>query len=233
MNAKIEVELQDAMGNDAAIANAAWTSTYDKIRREDNYDNPAKVEALVARLINEGHSVPLESVIFRFWIRHPIFNDRQHMTHRIASHNGLSGRYRTLPKDWYSLPQDVLAIADKVNRRAGNRLKDAFDEECERQHRQYTEWLEFFKKAEKAAVITNGEYKRARELIRGVLGTAFMVERTTILNLRSFANYQRLRNSDHAQAEIKSVAVQMLEQVKAAEICPVAIATLEANGWKI
>ena len=109
MSAKIEVELQEFMGSDESIANAAWTSTYDKKKREDRYDDPEKVAALVPRLIREGHSTPIESVILRFWIRHPIFNDRQHMTHRIASHNGLSARYRTMPGDWFSVPADVRA----------------------------------------------------------------------------------------------------------------------------
>src|SRR5271166_2784608 len=114
MNAKIEVQLQEIMGSDAAIANAAWTSTYDKAKREDKYDDPVKVKTLVTRLIKEGHSVPVESVIFRFWIRHPIFNDRQHMTHRIASHNGLSARYRSMPGDWFSMPEDVKEIIHKM-----------------------------------------------------------------------------------------------------------------------
>ncbi len=233
MNAKIEVELQEWMGSDESIANAAWTSTYDKTRREDRYDDPDKVRALVPRLIKEGHSTPIESVILRFWIRHPIFNDRQHMTHRIASHNGLSARYRTMPGDWYSIPEDVQTIFAKINYGAGERLKRQFDAHCDQQLQLYTEWLEFVKKADKASIISNGEYKRAREILRGILGTAFMVERTSILNLRSFANYQRLRNSDHAQVEIRSVAKLMLSQVKEKGVAPIAIATLEECGWRI
>jgi thymidylate synthase (FAD) len=93
---QILVELQDWMGDDAAIANAAWTSTYDKSRREERYDDPAKVRDIIENKLfgqEDVHNVPIESVIFRFWIRMPIFSDRQHMTHRIQSANGLSGRY--------------------------------------------------------------------------------------------------------------------------------------------
>jgi thymidylate synthase ThyX len=53
------------------------------------------------------------------------------------------------------------------------------------------------------------------------------------MNLRSFANYQRLRNSDHAQPEIRLVAQKMLEEVKKADVAPVAIRTLESIGWRI
>lgn len=233
MKGVIQVELQEWMGSDASIANAAWTSTYDKEKREDKYDDPEKVAALVPRLIRDGHTTPIESVILRFWIRHPIFNDRQHMTHRIQSPNGLSGRYRTLPDDWYPIPDDVAAIATKCNLAAGMLLRSSFDAEMERQYKFYSDWLHTMKTGELEGRITNSEYKRAREVIRGVLGTAFMVERTSIFNLRSFANYQRLRNSDHAQLEIRSVARMMLEQVKAAKIAPIAIATLEEIGWRI
>jgi thymidylate synthase ThyX len=60
-----------------------------------------------------------------------------------------------------------------------------------------------------------------------------MTERVTIFNLRSFANYQKLRNSPHAQPEIRQVAQLMLEAVKEANICPIAIEALERNGWNI
>src|SRR5579864_3446203 len=101
---KILVELQETMGSDRSIANAAWTSSFDKEKREARTDQ--QVADIVSRLAKDGHSTPFESVIFRFWMRIPIFTDRQHMTHRIASHNGLSGRYRTMPTDYFDLPDD-------------------------------------------------------------------------------------------------------------------------------
>ena len=110
----IQVELQETMGSDISIANAAWSSTYDKDRREDKYDDLDKVSALVKRMAREGHSTPFESVVFRFWFRWPIFVDRQHMTHRIQSASGLSGRYRTMPSDFFPLPPDVLVILKKA-----------------------------------------------------------------------------------------------------------------------
>ena len=225
---QIEVELQETMGSDAAIANAAWTSTYNKEKREDRYDDPAKVADLVRRVVRDGHSVPLESVVFRFWVRHPVFSDRQHMTHRIASHNGLSGRYRTVPSDFYEVPTDVREVLYKAGR--GDIIAE-YDENCLRAYDDYKGWLEVLKVAEASGHITNPEYKRARELLRGVLGTSFMVERTTIMNLLSFANYQRLRNSSHAQPEIKRVAELMLGRVIESQTCPVALGALMDVGW--
>ena len=94
----ILVELQEWMGSDESIANAAWTSTYDKDKREDKYDDKERVSALVRRLILDGHGTPVESVVLRFWIRMPIFVDRQHMTHRIACLSMDDELYFDLPK---------------------------------------------------------------------------------------------------------------------------------------
>lgn len=234
---QIQVELQETMGSDAAIANAAWTSTYDKSKREGKYDDPAKVAELVKRIITDGHGVPVESVILRFWMRLPIFTDRQNMTHRIASHNGLSGRYRTMPEDFYHIPDDVKEIFGKLAPTIpdffSKAISDKYDYLCEEANKAYRQWLVVLKDGEAKGNITNKEYRRARELVRGVLPVAGMVERTTIMNLRSFANYQRLRNSDHAQPEIRFIAERMLEEVEKSNVCPVAIEVLKSIGWKV
>ena len=128
---QIIIELQETMGSDQSIANAAWTSTYDKDRREEKYADPAKVAHRVADIIRSGHNVPVESVIFRFWLRLPIFADRQHMTHRIQSANGLSGRYRTMPDDFYKMPDDCIDIVNKIVTGAGKRMASQYETTCE------------------------------------------------------------------------------------------------------
>lgn len=232
---QILVELQSSMGGDREIAEAAWTSSFNKEVRDQKTEE--QIASLVPRLIKDGHGTPIESVILRFWIRMPIFTDRQHMTHRIASHNGLSGRYRTMPNDWYSVPDDVKVIVEKAKTICDDPWNRSYDEfyevQCERAYAAYDESINFLKKAEKQGAITNSEFKRAREVFRGQLPTAGMVERTTIMNLRSFANYQYQRNSSHAQPEIKLVAELMLAEVKKANVAPIAIATLEEMGWKL
>ena len=40
---QIKVELQETMGSDLSIANAAWTSTYDKDKREIKYSDKDKI----------------------------------------------------------------------------------------------------------------------------------------------------------------------------------------------
>lgn len=234
---QIKVELQEWLGSDRDIAASAWTSTYDKDTRDERLDDEAKIAALVPRLIREGHGTPIESVIFRFWIKMPIFTDRQHMTHRIASHNGLSGRYRTMPDEFFSTPSDVQDIIDKAWSsfcpEGDSFAPCSLEAICKIAYKTYNEHLEILKKAQTSLVISNTEYKRAREILRGMLPLAGMTERTTIMNLRSFANYQFQRNSNHAQPEIRKVAELMLAEVEKANVCPIAIATLKEIGWKI
>jgi thymidylate synthase (FAD) len=228
---KIEVELQDHMGSDRSIAESAWTSSLVKSSKSKKPDED--VSKVIKYLAEHKHSTPFESVVFRFWIRMPIYIDRQHMTHRIASHNGLSGRYRTLPSDFMSIPQDVMDIVSKVDPAKSLMWKAQYDKLCKDSHDFYLSALNDLKTAQTSGIIDNREYKRAREIIRGPTPIATMTERITTMNLRSFANYQKLRNSEHAQVEIVDVAQQMLEQVKLKNICPISVSCLESTGWNI
>ena len=237
-NPQILVELQEHMGSDRSIAASACTSSMDLGKRSVKTD--AQVEDMVRRLAADGHSTPFESVVLRFWIRWPIFSDRQHMTHRIASHNGLSGRYRTMPLDYFELPDDVLDVLKNVDGIVANpchnpdwNILDSYYESCETAVNNYKLGIDQLKAAEKQGAITNDQFKRVREVLRGQLPTAGMVERITVMNLRSFANYQRLRNSSHAQPEIREAAQEMLRLVEESKVCPIAIEALKSVGWRI
>lgn len=226
---QIKVELQEFMGSDRAIAEAAWTSSLSLEAKERRSD--ADVERIVNILADSGHSTPFESVVLRFWIKMPISTDRQHMTHRIASHNGMSGRYRTMPDEWLDPPDDIMRFTGQ------NYSLSCFIDEYERLCQAANEWyrktLAQLKEDETRGWITNADYKRLREFFRGVLPQNNMTERTTIFNLRSFANYQRLRNDSHAQPEIQEVARQMLKAVEDSKVAPLALAALKRNGWRI
>jgi len=230
---QIQVELQDTFGNDRTIAESAWTSSLDYQKKQTRTD--ADVERVVKMLADNKHASPFESVVFRFWIKMPIQTDRQHVTHRICSHNGMSGRYRTMTSEFLGIPEDVSSICNRigVNSPHGKDILDDYMTKCEAANASYQNWLRILKEEQKMNTITNDEYKRCREFFRGVLPQNNMTERVTIINLRSFANYQKLRNSVHAQPEIQQVAKLMLEAVKKANVCPVAIEWLEKNDWNI
>jgi thymidylate synthase (FAD) len=47
------------------------------------------------------HNTPFEMVEFKFHMKMPIFLARQHMRHRMASINEISGRYSVLPREYF------------------------------------------------------------------------------------------------------------------------------------
>ncbi len=233
---QIKVELQEWMGSDRSIAEAAWTSSTTLQGKEKRTDED--VQRVVKMLIEQRHASPIESVVMRFWIKMPIAIDRQHMTHRIGSHNGMSGRYRTMPAEFFYPPQDVKQIINKLpfakNGESWQRgILDHYMDLCQQANDFYQSSMDYIKTCKNNNKISNEEYKRCREFLRGVLPQHNMTERVTIFNLRSFANYQKLRNSEHAQPEIQQVAKLMLDEVLSKMVCPIAMVELEKNGWNI
>lgn len=228
---QIKVELQETMGSDHAIANAAWTSSLDYQKKKSRTEEDVK--RVVEMLANSKHSVPFESVVFRFWIKMPIATDRQFMSHRIASHSGMSGRYRTMPSEFLYIPEDIRKLTRKIEGSNTLGLEEAYIRHCEVANNFYKRVVEISKQAEKQGIISNSEFKRTREFYRGALPQHNMTERVTVMNLRSFANFIKLRLKPEAQPEIREVARQMLEEVKKSGVCPIAIETLEKNGWEL
>lgn len=242
-NGQIKVELQDQMGTDKSIAEAAWTSSLDYQKKQNR--GPEDVKRVVEMLATLKHSVPFESIIFRFWIKMPIQTDRQFMTHRIASHSGMSGRYRTMPSEYLFVPGDVSEIIEKIEIGENFELDNgqviyglenmvlSYYDVCDKANNMYEDMILVGRQSEKNGYITNSEFKRFREFMRGMLPQNNMTERVTVMNLRSFANFQKLRNSTHAQPEIRKVAELMLEEVKEKALCPIALEWLEKNNWEL
>jgi len=223
---QIVVELQSFMGTDRDIANAAWTSSTvhagSKMRSDD------EVNRLLKYLVEHKHSTPFESVVLRFWIKMPITTDRQFMTHRIQSTSGMSGRYRTMPREYLTVPSDVLEILNK-----GDLSDYGYIDTCDKANHEYEHFIDMAKHELAAGTISNDEYKRLREFMRGMLPQHNMTERVSIMNLRAFCNFQKLRNSEQAQPEIREVAQGMLAAVKSANVAPTALSLLEECGWSI
>jgi thymidylate synthase (FAD) len=69
--------------------------------------------------------------------------------------------------------------------------------------------------------------KRAKESARFFKAYNSQIQADITFNMRSFANFQKLRNSEHAQVEIREIAGMMLELVEGIEGNPFKC-TLEA-----
>lgn len=239
---EIKVELQEIYGNDRQVAEAAWTSSLDYQKKQTRSEEDVK--RVVNMLADSKHSTPFESVIFRFWMKVPIQTDRQIMTHRLQSTSGMSGRYRTMPNQYLEVADDVMSIIEKIPNSQqdfnnGKIVYGTYDwladyyRVCENANHLYQAISTIGKEAQKNNLITNEEYKRVREFYRGILPQNNMTERVSIMNLRAFANFTKLRNSQHAQPEIRKVAELMLEQVKQIPSIQVSIEALERNNWNI
>lgn len=148
----------------------------------------------------------------------------------IVHNSGMSGRYRTMPAEYLSLPDDVVSILRKSDDKSSI-LEYAYA--CDFANAAYISIVSCLKKQEADGILTNAELKRAREFVRGMLPQHNMTETVMSFNLQSFANFMRLRAKPNAQPEIQLVATKMLELTKAANFCPISIAYLENNGWKL
>lgn len=222
----ISCKLLSSWGDDRTIAESAWVST----GIDGNTRNNEDIVRLVHRLARDGHGVPFESVLFRFYIKCPRYIESQILKHRISSINGLSGRYREVPHEWFNLPK----LEDEWNM-----LPTGFREEYSRIADEANSWystaLQYVRDGKDHNPVGGPDYaarlKRAKELYRGILPQAQMTQLNMTVNLRSLANFIRLRNDINAQPEIGQIAMQMAEAVSF--VCPEAYMALENSGWRI
>lgn len=228
---QIKVELQSVFGNDRDIASAAWTSSLDYQKKQSRTDQDVK--RVINLLADSKHSTPFESIIFRWWIKMPIQTDRQFMTHRLQSANGMSGRYRTMPSEFLSIPQDIENVLYQMGADVAVRQMHNYSHYCEQTNSWYNKFLSECKQAKQDNQINNDQYKRLREFFRGVLPQNNMTERVSTMNLRSWCNFYRLRSAKDAQPEIQQVANLMIEEIKKNSTIPYALEALERNGWVI
>jgi thymidylate synthase (FAD) len=202
-----EVQLIGWYGGDEVNACSAWTST----SRELTKDKKQRIGPLLKMLADNGHETPFEKTVVHFLVETDIATHIHLLKHRIASINAESARYKELkedrnyiPPDWPTQWQDALSRHNKE----GDRL--------------YHEAL---------AQLTEGgmDRKRAKESARFFKGYNSQIQADIMFNFRSFVNFQRLRNSTHAQLEIRDVAKEMVRLVKEIEGNPLKY-TIEAFG---
>jgi thymidylate synthase (FAD) len=206
---QIKVELQESLGSDDSWKNLV----------KDFKDIDLDLE------YNE-----LSHIRFRFHFHVPIFISRQYMRHRNQSPNEMSGRYRTMPNEYFHLPQDVKEISYKACRNIPqDRLSLNWDDMHDQVYAFYKKELDILKQSEKEGFITNTEYKRAREVLRGILGTSFFTDIVATWDLNNLVKFLRLRLDAHAQEEIQEMARQMLATVKNTGLVTEALSNLGLN----
>ena len=218
------VELLGYYGSDEVIACSAWTST----SRDLTDGKRERVGKLINMLWSEGHETPFEKGVVHFLVDTDIASHIHLLKHRITSLNAESARYKELKEDKYYLPEDW----GEIRNSNPNLRVDANGEK-------YQKWTTILRRYTE---LGNSLYhqcmndiepilgrKRAKESARFFKTYNSQIQADIMFNMRSFANFQKLRNSEHAQIEIRDIAREMLELVKTIDGNPFKH-TLEAWG---
>ena len=198
---KNKVELIGYYGNDQVHAQSAWTST----SRELTEDKVARIPKLLSMLASEGHHTPFEKSSLHFLVTVDQATHIHLLKHRIGvAINGESARYKELKEDKFYLPEDWLNNGDTEGSPA------YWASELEKYTKQgnflYHTCLE-----ELSPILGR---KRAKESARFFKTMNSQITMDVMFNFRSFMHFQKLRNDEHSQKEVREIAQQMLELVK-------------------
>jgi len=224
-----KVELLGYYGDDLTHACSAWTST----SRELTPEKLERVPKLLTMLAKEGHHTPFEKSSLHFLVTVDQATHIHVLKHRIGvSVNGESARYKELKEDKTYIPKDWnnLKLSEKAF------VYGSFLERLSVNH-DWSSVLENYTK------IGNELYhqcledltpilgrKRAKESARFFKTFNSQITMDVMFNWRSFAHFQQLRNSEHAQVEVRELAQEMLDLVKNIEGNPFKH-TIEAFGY--
>ena len=228
-----KVELLGHYGSDEVIACSAWTSTSRNLTDEKR----GRIQRLIEMLWINGHETPFEKGTVHFLVDTDIASHIHLLKHRISSLNAESARYKELKEDKYFLPEDWgdvklskdaeivvnLPHVDALFATEGDKWSDILKDYTELGNKLYHQCVEDLTPA-------LGR-KRAKESARFFKTYNSQIQADVMFNMRSFANFIQLRNSEHAQKEIREIAQQMWDLVATIEGEPFKF-TLEAiwNG---
>jgi len=208
-----KVELIGWYGGDEINACSAWTST----SRDLTDEKKDRIPKLLKMLAENGHETPFEKSIVHFLVDTEIASHIHILKHRISSLNAESARYKELKEDKFYIPEDWQNVKLEEDLDIENwyghfsALKgEAWSNILE----DYTKvGNELYHRALKDLTATLGR-KRAKESARFFKTYNSQIQADVMFNFRSFVNFQRLRNSEHAQLEIREIAAEMLRLVK-------------------
>ncbi len=194
------VGLIDMLGSEVTILNAARVS-FGKMKTEME----DKDVSLLNYLIENKHTSPLEHVVFTFSVHCPLFVRGQWHRHRTWSYNEISRRYTEIDLEFYVPPK--MRQQAEINRQASVEWENADDKPLRdkiAQHNQSS--LGLYNELLDAGV--------CREQARGVLPQNMMVTFWGTVDLNNLLHFLELRDSDHAQWEIREYAQAIKQLIK-------------------
>lgn len=211
-NNKNSVILLGFYGSDETIACSAWTST----SRDLTDEKRKRIPNLINQLWNNYHETPAEKVIVHFLVDTDIASHIHLLKHRLANINSESARYKELKEDKMYIPEDWMKM-DVLNpfeyngypegaffegKITGNELwSDVLYDYAKLGNFLYHKCLE--------DITPRLGRKRAKESARFFKTYNSQIQADVMFNMRSFANFIKLRNSENAQKEIREIAQEM------------------------
>ncbi|MEN8097905.1 MAG: FAD-dependent thymidylate synthase [Chloroflexota bacterium] len=208
------IELQDLMGDDLAIVNAARVSYLGESKGDD------QDKKLLFYLLRHRHTTPFEQVEFKFRVRAPVLVWWQWARHRTWSYNAQSGRYTKFEDNDFYVPDAWRVQAESNKQMSEGELPPSEGAELT------TSLMEHY---ERSFALYQAAIKRgvARELARIYLpGFALYYTWVAKVDAHNLMHFMDLRMGQHAQDEIRAYATAIYEEI----FCPALPWTAEAFG---
>jgi len=199
------VELLGYYGSDEIISCSAWTST----SRDLTEEKRDRVQSLIEMLWINGHETPFEKGVVHFLVDTDIASHIHLLKHRISSLNAESARYKELKEDKYYIPEDWIIAYGQTRLHGGTDWAEKLEEYTKLGNELYHRCI-----ADLEPVLGR---KRAKESARFFKTYNSQIQADVMFNMRSFANFIQLRNSKHAQKEIREIAQDMWDLVSTIE----------------
>lgn len=200
------VEYVSHMGNDLTVVNSARVS-FNKNKSEMD----KKDKRLVKYLIKNQHTSTLEHCVVTFRIKVPLFVRSQHHRHRTWSYNEVSRRYTSEDLRFYEVAS--FRSQHMVNRQSSN--DDSVNPVIYQDLSNSDDGI-------RASSVISAHHKNSlciynslvksgicREQARGVLPQNLYTEYYATCNLNNLIKFIKLRDHDHAQQEIRDLAIGM------------------------
>lgn len=205
----LKVSIIEHTPNPEAVIAAAAKLCYSQVGIDDIMENlnEQSIEKFLNMLMSYGHESPIEHVSFTF-AAEGVSRSLTHqlVRHRLASYSQQSQRYVKLDQFEYIIPPEV---------EGNERAKEIYIKAMEQCQKSYDELSEMLKTKyiddgmkEKAAE------KKAIEDARYVFPNSCETKIVFTMNARSLMNFFRHRCCERAQWEIRTMADEMLKEVK-------------------
>lgn len=157
-------------------------------------------------LLRNWHTTPFEMIEVWLEMKLPIFTERQFARHRTQAINEISGRYVTLPAEWY-IPEIVGGkAADKKQGQSADLdpdcqewFKETLNENC---RKSYADYL---------FAIQEGVAPEHARLLLHLNHYTHLIRK---MNLHNLMHFLRLRNHSHAQIEAQIYAQAVIDLIR-------------------